>query len=181
MEKEKCFYLGTVSKLVGFKGELMIFIDSDEPEKYAGLDAVFIEVNRGLIPFFIQEISARNKPNHFTVKFQDIDNEEDASRLLGCSMYLPLEALPPLEGNAFYFHEVVGFSVQDSQKGFIGHIANVLDYPGNPLFEIEWKEKTILIPVKDEFIHKLDREQKVIYITAPNGLIDLYLENQDPQ
>ena len=35
----------------------------------------------------------------------------------------------------------------------------------------------ILIPVIDEVIEKVDREQKTLYITAPKGLIDLYLDN----
>ncbi len=175
MEKEKCFYLGRVTKVVGFKGEVAVFIDSDEPEKYAQLDAVFLELGGNLIPFFVEKLSLRNKSNQFTIKFQDTDDLESASRLQGCDMYLPLEALPPLEGDAFYFHEITGYEVNDEQKGFIGHITQVLDYPGNPLFEILHNDKTLLIPVQDQFLRKLDREKKRIYIAAPDGLIDMYL------
>ncbi len=175
MEKENCFYLGKITRVVGFKGEVAVFIDSDEPEKYADLDAVFLDMGGNLIPFFVEQLSLRNKNNQFTIKFQDTDDLESASRLQGCEMYLPLEALPPLEGDAFYFHEIAGFEVNDEEKGFIGHIHQVLDYPGNPLFEIHFKGKTLLIPVQDRFIKKLDRDQKCIYIAAPAGLIDLYM------
>ncbi len=175
MEKEKCFYLGRITKVVGFKGEVAVFIDSDEPEKYAELDAVFLEIGGNLIPFFVENLSLRNKNNQFTIKFQDTDDLESAARLQGCDMYLPLEALPPLEGDAFYFHEITGYEVNDEQKGFIGHILQVLDYPGNPLFEIQHNDKTLLIPVQDQFIRKLDRDKKCIYIAAPDGLIDMYL------
>ena len=34
----------------------------------------------------------------------------------------------------------------------------------------------ILIPVIDPVIKKVDREAKTIFISAPNGLIDLYLQ-----
>jgi 16S rRNA processing protein RimM len=37
-------------------------------------------------------------------------------------------------------------------------------------------EKEILIPIIDSIIDKVDRDSKTIYITAPNGLIDIYLE-----
>ncbi len=175
MEKEKCFYLGRITKVVGFKGEVAVYIDSDEPEKYAGLDAVFLDISGNLIPFFVEKLSLRNKNNQFTIKFQDTDDLDSASRLQGSDMYLPLEALPPLEGNAFYFHEVAGFEVHDEQKGFIGKILQVLDYPGNPLFEIQYNDKTLLIPVQDQFITKLDKTKKCIHISAPEGLIDMYL------
>ena len=33
----------------------------------------------------------------------------------------------------------------------------------------------ILVPVIDEVIKRVDREEKKLYISAPNGLIDLYL------
>jgi len=176
MQKDDCFFLGSITKLFGFKGEVVIFIDSDEPEKYANLDAVFIDVSGKLIPHFIERTDLRNISNQLTVKFQDINNEEQAQHLLGHELYLPLSLLPPLKGDAFYYHEIAGYSVTDQIKGPIGKIIQVLDYPGNPIFEIEFQGKQILIPVKDEFIEKTDRENKIIYLKAPPGLIDIYLD-----
>jgi len=176
MQKDECFFLGSITKLFGFKGEVVIFIDSDEPEKYANLDAVFIETGEKLIPYFVERTDIRNKNNQFTLKFQDIDSEEQAQHLLGRDLYLPLSLLPPLKGDAFYYHEIAGFSVVDHIKGPIGKVNQVLDYPGNPLFEIEFQGKQILIPVKDDFIEKTDRENRIIYLKAPQGLIDIYLD-----
>ncbi len=176
MEKENCFYLGRITKVIGFKGEVVVFIDSDEPEKYHALDALFVDMRGNLIPFFVEKISMRNKNNQVTIKFQDIDDHEDAGRLQGCEVFLPLDLLPPLEGNAFYFHEVEEFDVYDKAKGHIGRIDKVLDYPANPLFEVVYKDKLLLIPVQDRFIEKVDREKKEIHINAPEGLIDMYLD-----
>lgn len=176
MQKDDCFFLGSITKLFGFKGDVVIFIDSDEPEKYENIDAVFIEVGGKLIPYFIERIELRNKTNQLTVKFQDINNEEQAQQLLGRELYLPLSLLPPLTGDAFYYHEIAGYSVTDQIKGSIGKITQVLDYPGNPLFEIEFQGKQILIPVKDEFIERTDRKNKIIFLKAPPGLIDIYLD-----
>lgn len=178
MEKDQCFYLGKITKIVGFKGEIAVFIDSDEPENYSRIESVFVEFNSGLIPFFVEYIKARNKNNQFTIKFEDIDDHEEAARLQGCELYLPLAALPALEGNAFYFHEVEGFSVTDHLKGPVGTIIKVLDYPGNPLFEISHGDKIILVPLQDQFIEKVDRTTRQIFIKAPEGLIDLYLDGE---
>jgi 16S rRNA processing protein RimM len=175
MEKENCFYLGKITRVIGFKGEVAVFIDSDEPEKYSNMDAVFVDLNGNFIPFFIDNLSSRNKSNQFTIKFQDIDTQDDAARLVDCELYLPLDVLPPLEGNAFYFHEIVGYQVHDQAKGFVGTVLQVIDYPGNPLFEIQFKDKVLMIPVRDEFIISVDKQEKKIVTNAPEGLIDLYL------
>lgn len=178
MEKEKCFFLGSITKAFGYKGEVVIFIDADQPEVYAGIDSVFIEIDNKLIPFFIERSDLRNKSNQLTVKLEGIDTHDQALQLQGCALYLPLELLPALEGTNFYFHEIVGYKASDVTKGFIGIVVQVLDYPGNPIFEIENQGKQILIPVRDEFIAGLDREQREILLKAPEGLIDLYLKEE---
>ena len=107
--------------------------------------------------------------------FEDIASEEDADELIGREVYLPLNMLPKLEGNKFYYHEVVGFKAIDQEKGAFGIIEKVTDNGVQALFEISYNEATILVPLIDEFIVKVDREnQEILFNTAP-GLIDLYL------
>ncbi len=83
--------------------------------------------------------------------------------------------LPKLTGNKFYYHEVIGWQVIDKEKGDIGTIASVIDYPAQALFQIMKNDKEILIPIIDQVIKKVDRDKKTMHIEAPNGLIDLYL------
>ena len=72
---------------------------------------------------------------------------------------------------------MVGFRVVDSQHGDIGTIEQVIEYPAQPLFQVMKNGTEILIPVIDEVIDTVDRQNKTIHITAPNGLIDLYLSD----
>ena len=111
------------------------------------------------------------------MKFGDIDDEEDALRHLKCDVYLPLTALPKLEGNQFYYHEIIGFKITDLAYGDIGVITSVNENSAQPLFEIEFKDKQILIPISDQFIENVDRDNKTITVNTPEGLIDLYLNN----
>lgn len=175
MKTEDCFYLGYVTKTFGFKGEVVVYLDTDDPESYKSLESVFILMEGKLIPFFIEKIQLRVNSNDAIVQFQHVDSEQKALQITGQEVYLPLSMLPPLKGNRFYFHEVLGFRVIDQQKGDLGLIDQVLDYPGNPVFQIQASGKEILIPARDEFIVQLDREKRILYLQAPEGLIDLYL------
>lgn len=172
MEIKDCFYLGKVSKPFGFKGELVLFFDVDTPEEYSELDGVYIEINKRLVLYPIETIRVRS--NKATVRFRDI-SPEDALKLIGKDLYLPLELLPILEGNKFYYHEIIGFEVIDAEKGNIGVIKKVLEYPATPLFSIDFKGKEILMPIIDSVIENVDRETKTIYLNAPKGLIELYI------
>ena len=172
MTKEECYQLGKITKPFGYKGQVVFFLDVDTPDDYDGLDAVFVEQKAGLVPYFIKDINING--NKAIVTFEDI-NADEARSMVGCNLFLPLEMLPKLTGNRFYYHEIIGWSVIDSEKGDIGTIASVIDYPAQALFQIIKNDKEILIPIIDQVIDKVDREKKTIHITAPNGLIDLYL------
>lgn len=172
MTKEECYQLGKITKPFGVKGQVVMFLDVDSPEDYSELDSAFVEIKGSLIPYFFHIDSLNG--NKAVVTFEDITSEESLS-LVGHELYLPLDLLPKLSGNQFYFHEIVGFSVVDDEYGPIGTIKSILDYPAQALFQIMLDGKEILIPVIDQVILKVDRDQKTLFISAPKGLIDLYL------
>ena len=174
MNKDDCFYLGTIVKKYSFKGEVLAKLDTDEPEYYENLESIFLEVRGKLIPFFVEN-SQLHKSNLLRLKFEDIDSEPDSETILKCDIYLPLSALPKLEGSNFYFHEVIGFTIEDTNFGKVGIIKGVNDATAQALFEIDNDGKEVLIPVNDEIIKKVDRDKKTILVETPEGLIDLYL------
>lgn len=174
MLKKDCFYLGKIVKKYSFKGELLIKLDTDEPEIYEDLESVFIDLRNNLVPFFI-ESSQFHKSELLRVKFEDVDTEEDADALIKCDLYLPLEFLPKLDDDKFYFHEIIGFTVDDVNFGKVGIVKSVNDSTAQALFEIDRDGIEILIPMNDAFIKKVDKKKKLIIVDTPEGLIDLYL------
>jgi 16S rRNA processing protein RimM len=175
MTIKDCFFLGTVAKLHGFKGEVSLFLDVSNPSDYQQLTSVFIEIDGALTPFFIEHVKVKNK-GFITVKFQDIDNENYAKALLKKSLYLPLNQLVELDEASFYDHEVLGYSVTDIRIGEVGIVSNVVDIKSNPLLVvISNDKKEILIPIFEGLVKKVNRKSKNLLIEAPEGLIELYL------
>lgn len=174
MTKEECFYLGRIVSKFSFKGEVLIKLDTDEPESYLEMESVFVEYDNNLVPFFIEK-SNLQKSNLLRVKFEEVDSEEDAEDLIKCDLYLPLNLLPELNEDQFYFHEVIGFTVEDANYGTVGTLTGINDTTAQALFEIEKNGKQILIPMNDEFLLKVDKKNKKILVKTPEGLIDLYL------
>ncbi len=174
MQKEECFYLGKIVSKYSFKGEVLVKIDTDEPGIYENMESVFVSIGNNLVPFFIDKCRL-HKSNLLRIDFEEVKTENDADRIMGSKLFLPLSFLPKLTGDKFYFHEVLGFSVIDNVHGNIGVIKSINDSTSQALFEIEKGDKELLIPVNDEIITKVDRESKTIFVTTPEGLVDLYL------
>jgi 16S rRNA processing protein RimM len=174
MDKSACFYLGKIVSKYSFKGEVLVKLDTDEPEIYENMESVFVSMGNNLIPFFIDKCRL-HKSNLLRIDFEEVKTESDADRIMGSELFLPLSFLPKLSGDKFYFHEVIGFTVIDNVHGDIGSIKSINDSTSQALFEIEKGDKELLIPINEDIITKVDRNQKTIFITAPEGLVDLYL------
>ena len=173
MRKEDCFYLGRIVRKHSFKGEVVLKLDTDEPELYQEMESVFVNIGNNMIPFFIKD-SLLQKGNQLRVNFETIQSEADADALLKAGVYLPLSMLPKLTGKKFYFHEIIGFAAEDVAYGAIGTVTGVNDSSAQPLFEIEEEGMQILVPMIDDFIVKIDREKQKILLKTPAGLLDMY-------
>ena len=175
MTKDKCFYVGRIVKTHGIKGEVTLRIDNEDFDEIEELNYFLLDINDKLIPFFVENITFHS--NKSFILFQDWKTLEAASQLVGVAAYLPLDLLPERDGNDFYSHEVVDFLVVDEEKGELGKVQEIIEYPTQSLIQIIKDGKEILIPIHDDIIKEVRREEKKIFIKAPNGLIDMYLEN----
>lgn len=172
MKKEDCFYVGTIVGKYSFKGVLLIKTDSDSPEDYTTLESIFVELNTGLVPFFIEKCQL-HKSALLRIKFDQVNNEQEAETLIKKEVYLPLSMLPPLEGTKFYYHEVIGFEILENDQP-VGTVIKILDQGLQALFEIKKEDGTLsLIPIHDDFILEVNRDSKRIHVQLPEGLLDL--------
>lgn len=174
MEKDACYRLGHIASKYSFKGEVLFKLDTDDPDQYDEMESIFVEIDHELIPFFI--LSSRWHRNFLRVRFEGIDTEYQAEQLIGKSLYRPLSELPKLEGDQFYFHEIIGFTVIDQLFGKVGELIAINDAAAQALLVIRHDSgNEVLIPFVKELFNGMDREGKTLTISAPEGLIALYV------
>ena len=173
MEKESCFYLGTIVAKYSFKGELLVKTDSDNIDLYTTLKNLFVEIENRLVPYYVQKCLV-HKSSLLRIKLDDISDDMTSSKLLKRKIYLPLKILPSLKENKFYYHEVIGFNIIDNKLGKVGKILRINDQTSQHLFEVENKEKRIFVPFHDDLLHKIARKNKFIYVNLQDGLMDLF-------
>ena len=76
-------------------------------------------------------------------------------------------------------HEIIDYKVIDTvEDKEVGIIVNVIDHPGNTLIEVEQNGIEIILPINDRTFQKIDKETKQLFLDIPEGLIDIYLENE---
>ena len=169
MKKEEHFFLGYISRKHGYKGAFNIKLEA--VATYRELNCLFIKINGNLVPFFIDSFRLK-KREIALVKLEDINSEQEVQELIGKEVYLPLKHQEKNQKNEL--KSLIGFSVIDQNHGDIGVVVDIIENASQKLFYIETDGMSILIPVVEEFIQKIDK--KVIYLHTPDGLIDLFLD-----
>jgi 16S rRNA processing protein RimM len=172
-----CFELGKILKTHGLRGEVSIFLDVDYPEDYENLDLILLNIEGKLTAFEVEQVRLLpNKPKNALLKLAGIDKIEETEAIIGETIYLPLSVLPQLGEKQFYFHEVIGFQVVDENLGKLATIENVYSFAEGSLLVMFYKGKEVLIPINDETILRVDRQNKIMQVCLPDGLLDVYLE-----
>jgi 16S rRNA processing protein RimM len=173
MNIDACYQLGYIVRTHGVKGQVVAFFDVDYPEAYEELESVFLQMNGKLVPFFIDALDLQ-PDGRIIIKFEDVNSIVEAEKLKSIPLYLPLNALPELPDDQFYFHDVIGYTVVDETLGELGTIKEIYEMPFQDLMAMEYKGAEVLIPVQDELILRADKTSRKLYVNLPEGLVDIY-------
>ncbi|MEC5393857.1 ribosome maturation factor RimM [Bergeyella sp. RCAD1439] len=174
MKKEECYYLGRITRTHGLAGNVILKLDTDQPEFYNKLESVFVEINGLLVPFFIEK-QKWSKEDAKIITFKNTTLAM-AEQTVGKEVYLPLSTLPELTGNQFYYHEVIGFEIKDQTSGdSCGIIKAVNDQTAQHYFILTLQGKEVVIPIIKDWITRVCRETKCITMQLPEGLLEVFL------
>ena len=165
-------HIGKIVASFGLKGEVILKHALGKKTMLKGIDAIFIEQNKGsYLPYFVESSKAKDHEETY-VKFETVDTKESANRLTKKNVWLP-------EGD---FRKLAGKSAPISMLGYVliaeeenlGPIEEVIEQPHQVLLRISLDGKEALIPLHAETLDKVDHKKKAVYVTLPDGLLDIY-------
>lgn len=171
MQKDDLFNLGKITRLHGYKGAMMLYIDADDPSLYYDLDGIFFDMNGTFVPFFFTRLDP--KGNQAVIELEGVESEAEARTFIDKEVWLPLDLLPKLSGKQFYFHEIEGFTIIDKTLGEVGIVKGFTNHPTNPLIICDYNEREVFLPMTDEQLIDVDRKKKQLIMDLPEGLLEL--------
>lgn len=171
---EDYFELGYIKRTTGLKGMMWVNVDADQPEAYLQIEVVFTEEGGQAVPHFPDHWSL--EPNgQFRLHLEDVHSEAEALRLVGKKLFLPLSALPPLEGKKFYYHEIMGWEVRNQEDVTVGRVKDVYERGPQELLLVDTgSTASVFLPLPDEFLLEVNRKELFLKVQIPEGLIDVF-------
>ena len=168
---------GNIIKVHGVKGEVMVQVFSDDLTDYETLESVFVEIKQKQIPFFLSSFNFATQ-KRCILSFEDITTVEQAKTIVGSDIYIPVSEMAEADESRLSYQAIVGFEVVDTIQGKLGVISNFFQKTGQDLLMMDYQDTEILIPVTEEIVLSVDIKTKQVLTTLPEGLIEIYL-NED--
>ena len=168
MIREDCSKIGFFAKPHGVAGNIILRLNGNFADEIEPGEHLFVEFGGTLVPFFIEEITPQ--ANRAIVKLEFVNSEPEASKLSSQSVFYYIKAGDFNPNNASIYES---FFINDKNSGKQGEILEYIPDNSNPLFKTTFDGVEYLIPVSSDFILDIDRENKIIHMNLPEGLLDI--------
>ncbi len=159
----------------GLKGDFSIFpLTSDPATVFAeGQQLVRMGLDGQLIGEPVEIERSRGYHREWLLKFRGVEARDVLDTWRGQFLGAPAEMLaPPGEGEV-YLHELEGFSVRQQDGTPLGLVTSMYELASGLTLQVQGPKREFLLPFKKEFVRRVDREQRVLEVELPEGLVDL--------
>jgi len=163
--------VGKIVNTHALQGEVRVISSSDfKEERFKKGSKLFIDYNGEYIPVTVK--SHRANKNFDLLKFINLDHINDVEKYKGCELLVDASELEELDGNEFYFHQIIGCTVKTTDGEMLGVIGDILQTGANDVWVINRKgEKDVLIPYIEDVVKTVDIKEKIVTIELLEGLV----------
>ncbi|MCO5602086.1 hypothetical protein L7F22_056214 [Adiantum nelumboides] len=194
--------VGLIRSTHGVKGELKVMSLTDFPEqrferpgiRWVGFYRMGKLVGQRKIELLCGRKIMQGKDHAWLLTFEGVDSKEKASELVGATILVENADRPVLNADQFYIPELIGMSVQMKDSGnVIGSIVDIFNSGASDLLRVklsdsednqggnkEVKDSLVWIPFVKEIVPIVDKENRFVEITPPQGLLELNAPSKRP-
>jgi len=166
------FKIGKLVATFGFKGDLVLKHSLGKKTSLKGLEHFFIEeTNNNFLPYFIQSATIKNEEEVY-LKVEGFDTKETAKKLVAKEVWLTEDHFNKYAAKSAPI-SMLGFNLIDGEND-LGKILEVIEQPHQILCTILLEGKEALIPIHEASLKKIDKKNRKVFVTLPDGLLDIY-------
>ncbi len=166
------FKIGKLVATYGLKGEIILKHSLGKKTSLKGLETLFIEEKKdSFIPYFIESTKIKSDTETY-IKFEGISSKEAAHKLIQKEIWLLENDFKKFASTSAPI-SLLGFNLINEDED-LGEILEVIEQPHQVLCKILLDGKEALIPIHEEFLDKIDKENRKVFVTLPDGLLEIY-------
>jgi 16S rRNA processing protein RimM len=165
------FAVAAVAKAHGIKGEIILSLLTDFPERFLKMRTVLLGKNQHATKkLAVEHVDVQ--PRGVKMKLKDVDDRDAAESLVGSYIFVKKSDRVRLPSGTFYTDDLIGCTVQDEEKKTVGVLKEIMKLPAQDVYVVESDGKEMMIPAVKEFIRSIDIDQRLLTVRIIDGLVE---------
>jgi 16S rRNA processing protein RimM len=165
--------IGEITRAHGLRGEVRVTPLTDDPERFAGLEACVLWDAARDERETRRIATARRHGDAVVLRLHGCATADDAARLAGRFLAVRREEVrTPPEGR-FYPWQLTGCVVMTEDGRKVGEVAGIEHTPAQDLWVVADGGAERLIPAVPEIVREVDLAARRVVIRPPEGLLEL--------
>jgi 16S rRNA processing protein RimM len=165
--------IGKIVGVDGVRGNVRVISYAESPDVFK-TDRPFLVIDaRGASHMHTIDWVKPHKRG-LIMAFHDIQDRDGAETLIQAEIHIKRSDLPLLEEGTYYWFELIGLSVVDSDGVSLGQIESVMETGSNDVYVVKNKDRgsshEVLVPALGSVIRSVDLEKGVMTVDLPEGL-----------
>ena len=166
---QKRLEIGQIVNTFGIKGEVKVVPFTDDINRFDDLEKVYVKTKKESQLYKVE--NARYHKNMVLLKFEGINNPEDAELLKNSFLEVDREDAIPLEEGTYFIVDLIGLDVYTDDGKLLGKVEDIYNTGANDIYVVKDElGKQILLPGIEDVIKEVKLEDRIIVHLIP-GLI----------
>ena len=174
---QEYFKIGKIAAAFGVQGELVLVHSLGKKTALNGLEAIFFEEKKDtFLPYFIVSTKIKSE-NEIYILLDGITTREQARALIKKEVWLSENDFKKFAAGASPI-SLLGFMVVNNEDE-LGEVVEVIEQPHQLLCVLLIEDQEVLIPVHEKSLENIDKKNKKLYVSLPDGLLDIYKDSNE--
>ncbi len=149
----------------GIKGEVKVLPLTDDVDLFLELDELIVLRNGEREHLTLT--GAREVKKQWLLKFEQINDIDEAIQYKGLALYTDESNLRPLDEDEFFVDDLLQAKVYSEDNQYLGTIVNYFDAGSQGVCEVKSEDDTFLFPTSAEILKEVIPPDRVIINLVP--------------
>jgi 16S rRNA processing protein RimM len=172
-DEDDVIVVAHIVKTRGLRGEVVADLLTDFPNRFASLTSL-IGISSDGVKRSLQIEEQWFHGRRLVLKFAGFDSVDEAKELVNYDLAVPEAERISLPVDTFYDWELIDSRVETLTGAQIGYVKEIMRTGGVEILKVvDETGRDRLIPMASDIVVEIDKQQKLIRIDPPDGLLEL--------
>lgn len=144
MSEETLLHVGKISGVFGIKGWVKVFSFTGYREDILQYSPWQLKKNG--VTKHMEIVTGQLQNQLVVAQLKGIDDRNAAEALIGWEIFIEKSQLPPVKENEYYWSDLIGLQVENTEGVVLGVIDNLLETGANDVIVVQGEERQHAIP-----------------------------------